>query len=307
MTLKKTLVQLKRLMDKWGLCVNDWFLFLHYSDMLQGFNIQYGRDSHLHIVIDPSKIPWAIKKNNSLDETITPAGSSFEKDFNNFIKKTYHDFHIKVVKPIFFRTIKDNHSIMYRIGKNKIRISTTIGNLMYAQQVMPIWKKQFSADIIARRFIWFEALYLEAKRRGKKEIVKMTRNLIKKYKPKDIYKVVNETIKSQSFDNGLVSGETGCGGHASGKVLYIRNPDIIPYKLHFGMILVSKLISPKLISQVKKSKAVVTDEGGKLSHAAILCREFNIPCVIGTKIATKVLKDGDRVEVDATRGIVKKL
>lgn len=44
-----------------------------------------------------------------------------------------------------------------------------------------------------------------------------------------------------------------------------------------------------------------------LSHAAITCRELKILCVIGTKIATKVLKDGDRVEVDAGRGIVKKL
>ena len=58
---------------------------------------------------------------------------------------------------------------------------------------------------------------------------------------------------------------------------------------------------------MKKAAAIVTEQGGITSHAAIISRELRVPCVIGTKIATKVLKDGDKVEVDATKGIVKKL
>jgi pyruvate,water dikinase len=49
----------------------------------------------------------------------------------------------------------------------------------------------------------------------------------------------------------------------------------------------------------------VTDEGGVTCHAAIVAREMKKPCIIGTKIATKVLKDGDLVEVDANKGVVK--
>ena len=55
----------------------------------------------------------------------------------------------------------------------------------------------------------------------------------------------------------------------------------------------------------KKAGAIVTEEGGITSHAAIVSRELGIPSVIGTKIATKVLKDGDLVEVDANKGVVK--
>lgn len=58
---------------------------------------------------------------------------------------------------------------------------------------------------------------------------------------------------------------------------------------------------------LKKAKALVTDQGGLTCHAAITAREFKIPCVVGTKIATKVFKDGDIVEVDAEKGIVRKL
>jgi len=52
---------------------------------------------------------------------------------------------------------------------------------------------------------------------------------------------------------------------------------------------------------VDKALAVVADEGGLLSHAAIVCRERGIPCVLGTESATRVLSDGEIVEVDATR------
>ncbi len=58
---------------------------------------------------------------------------------------------------------------------------------------------------------------------------------------------------------------------------------------------------------LRKCSAIIADEGGIMSHAAIISRELKIPCIIGTKIATKVLQDGDVVKVDATRGTIKKL
>ena len=54
-----------------------------------------------------------------------------------------------------------------------------------------------------------------------------------------------------------------------------------------------------------RAAAIVTDEGGITVHAAIFAREFKIPCIVGTKIATQILKDGDWVEVDANKGVVK--
>ena len=73
------------------------------------------------------------------------------------------------------------------------------------------------------------------------------------------------------------------------------------------MILVTSMTHPDDIALVRKARAIVTDEGGILCHAAIIAREMKKPCIIGTKIATKVFKDGDRVEVDAELGIVRKI
>ena len=72
-----------------------------------------------------------------------------------------------------------------------------------------------------------------------------------------------------------------------------------------GDILVAETTAPELIVACKKAGAIVTDMGGLMSHAAIVSREMGIPCIVGTKNASKILKDGDVVEVDATKGVVR--
>jgi len=75
-------------------------------------------------------------------------------------------------------------------------------------------------------------------------------------------------------------------------------------KVQKGDVLVASMTRPEYISAMKKAVAIVTDEGGITCHAAIVSRELKIPCVVGTKIATKVLKDGWIVEVKANHGQV---
>jgi phosphoenolpyruvate synthase/pyruvate phosphate dikinase len=76
-------------------------------------------------------------------------------------------------------------------------------------------------------------------------------------------------------------------------------------KIQKANVLVSDATTPDFLPAMKKAVAIITDEGGIICHAAIVSRELKIPCIIGTKIATQVLKDGDLVEVDANKGIVK--
>ena len=77
------------------------------------------------------------------------------------------------------------------------------------------------------------------------------------------------------------------------------------YKMEKGDILVSQITYPNLLPAMKKAAAIVTNVGGVICHAAIIARELNIPCIVGTKNATKVLKDGDIIEVNANNGIIK--
>ncbi len=79
------------------------------------------------------------------------------------------------------------------------------------------------------------------------------------------------------------------------------------HKVKKGDILVAAATTPGFVPAMEKAAAIVTNEGGLLCHAAIVSRELQIPCVVGTKIATKALKDGETVEVDANKGIVHKV
>jgi len=76
-------------------------------------------------------------------------------------------------------------------------------------------------------------------------------------------------------------------------------------KVKKGDILVTYMTSPNFLAVMKLAGAFVTDEGGLTCHAAIIARELKKPCIIGTKNATQIIKDGDLVEVDANQGVVK--
>ena len=65
------------------------------------------------------------------------------------------------------------------------------------------------------------------------------------------------------------------------------------------------MTTPNFIPALERAIAFVTDEGGVTCHTAIIAREMKKPCIVGTKIATKAIKDGDYIEVDADKGIVK--
>ncbi|MEX1014084.1 MAG: PEP-utilizing enzyme [Candidatus Paceibacterota bacterium] len=76
-------------------------------------------------------------------------------------------------------------------------------------------------------------------------------------------------------------------------------------KMNEGDILVTTITDPEFMPAIKKAGAIVTDIGGLLSHAAISARELDKICIVGTESATKALKNGDKVEVNADEGIVK--
>lgn len=103
-----------------------------------------------------------------------------------------------------------------------------------------------------------------------------------------------------------IKGQPAFGGKAIGKVKIIFDPKETKGFTQ-GDILVTGSTRPEFLPIMRKAAAFVTDSGGILSHAAITAREMKKPCIIGTQIATKILKDGDMVEVDANKGMVKKL
>lgn len=89
-----------------------------------------------------------------------------------------------------------------------------------------------------------------------------------------------------------------------GDDMFSRLSDVIK-KMPDGNVLVTDTTSPELLMACKKSSAILTNQGGMMSHAAIVSRELNIPCIVGLGSVTDFVKDGDVVEVDADNGIIR--
>lgn len=133
--------------------------------------------------------------------------------------------------------------------------------------------------------------------------------LVEKGKTKLLSEKEIENIKKQIISKKVdvevkeISGSVAFSGKVTARVKIIHTVADIP-KLKEGEILVSSSTNPDLVPAMKIASAFITDMGGITCHAAIVSREMKKPCIVGTKIATKVLKDGDLVEMDANTGVV---
>ncbi len=103
-----------------------------------------------------------------------------------------------------------------------------------------------------------------------------------------------------------IKGQSASPGKVVGRVKILTDIQNID-KVQQGDVLVAIYTYPAIVVAMEKAAAIITDQGGLLSHAAIISRELRKPCIVGTKIATKTFKDGDMVEVDAEKGIVRKI
>ncbi len=138
-----------------------------------------------------------------------------------------------------------------------------------------------------------------------------------------IVSALGETLSMQVFDEGIpakyakimdgvdaqekqsqIKGLIAQKGVVTGAVKIIRSFHDVK-NVREGDVLVANTTHPDYLSAMQKACAFVTNEGGVISHAAIIARELRKPCLVGTKVATKILSDGDLVEVDADKGIVR--
>lgn len=113
-------------------------------------------------------------------------------------------------------------------------------------------------------------------------------------------------LKKLEGKESEIRGQIAFPGNAIGKVKIIKNKQMFG-KFQDGDVIVSPMTTPDYVPLLQKASAIVTDEGGITCHAAIISRELKKPCITGTKRASLILKDGDIVEVDADKGIVRKI
>ena len=112
-------------------------------------------------------------------------------------------------------------------------------------------------------------------------------------------------FKGEIKGEEILSGIAASPGIAFGKIKIIKNLEDL-YKINQGDVLVTKMTNPDMVVTMQKSAAIITDEGGLTAHASIVSREMGIPAVVGTKVATTKLKEGEMITVDGSSGKIYK-
>lgn len=194
------------------------------------------------------------------------------------LTEKYSDFEDKLYLEFMTKNYPQYTSIMYVLTPNEL----------FSLEKKPLSAKKIS--LIKKRlkgcFIWKDKLHLikEFEKIKKRDYLKFSEVLI--------------------GENTEISGQVAFAGKASGRVRIVKTKDQL-LEAQDEEILVTEMTSPDYVPAMKKSGGIITDEGGLTCHAAIVARELKIPCIVGTKVATKILKDGDFVRLDTNSGSVK--
>ena len=112
-----------------------------------------------------------------------------------------------------------------------------------------------------------------------------------------------ELMPYEETGETVLSGDVACSGEICGRVCIVRDFSETE-KAKEGDVIVTSMTTPELVAALEKASGIITDEGGITCHAAILSREFGVPCLVGTKFATRALHDGMNIRLDCIHGKV---
>jgi phosphoenolpyruvate synthase/pyruvate phosphate dikinase len=298
MKIEKVLEELGKLLDRWGIKSSDWIFITEYAYRLLGYDVKV-RKGHLNILVKRSKIPWKVGEGLEIHPI---RGTKFEKQYKKFINKTGFDFDITPLFDQEFRNKKGKFVSYLLPNGKKMQVQTPIGAVEELEKLLSMSTDKGLGQDRGIKVLEFVEDQLQAFiKKGEIENVTVYKKLLDKYKHFKKKSSVPMNVSKIDKIKGIVASK----GVVKGKVRVILDPEK-QRVFKRGEILVTTMTSPKFTVYLMKAAAILTDEGGMLCHAAIVAREMGIPCIVGTKIATKVFKDGDLVEVNASKGIVNK-
>ena len=196
-------------------------------------------------------------------------------------------------KDTVFISSRNSDQLFTELG-HRLQISRTQARYMSPVEAQ-LWLKRGEADVeLLNNRYRYSVIYVDNKRL----------HVVTGQRARQLGKLFYEERVKKNIKE--LTGTSAYPGKVTGRVRIIIHSDDMK-KMNKGDILVSPATNPNVVPAMKIAGAIVTDEGGVTCHAAIVSRELKKPCVIGTKVATKVFKDGDRVEVDAGKGVIKKI
>jgi len=228
----------------------------------------------------------------------------FKNDFNNKVK----DLNKEEKKMVYYL----NKIVELRDIRKDLIAKMTLNYYKVAEKLMKkydvpkelIYFYRFAELLKGEEYFKSKIEELKKRKKGYCCLLYYNGNVEESYDFDKNKEIMDAYYLSLIKDTNEIKGQPAFKGKVRGKAKIILNHDEFN-KFEQGDILVTGMTRPEFVPLMKKASAIITNEGGITSHAAIVAREMKIPTIIGTKNATRILKDNDLVEVDAENGVVR--
>ena len=271
-------------------------------------NMVYDKDDYIQRILNLVE--------DNIDEkidNIINVRKNIEQDYINILEQ--YNFNIRIVKLIkairdfiFLRTYTTEFSDhLFFVGRTTIlkeisnRINIQLSDLIMLEdkEIVDILNNNGKIsdtiiDTLNQRKIGFAIIWLN----GNVQTLFGNESILVQ---EEISKKFKTSSSNEINTNTMILGNIANKGKVQGIAKVLNNYNDI-YKVNRGDILIASMTTPDLISAMEKASGFITDEGGITCHAAILSREFDVPCIVGTVDATKKIHDGDLLELDAYNG-----
>ncbi len=271
------------------------------------------------------KFTWLFQNSLSYEETLDELEQRAAKPMPRDVGKEKNELHEKQNKILEkYPEIKEQVTTMQELAILRPAVKAAWGSTgFYALPILIEVARRVGEDLHTLAFFYrhedVELLLRENRKLTEEEVAE--RKLCTAYVIREgelLAFVGNEAGKIETEELGEkddtqnikeLKGISARPGQVKGviRILHVNDPKSTKeFRDSFDKdILVTSMTQPNIVDIAQRASAIITDEGGMLCHAAIISREFGIPCIVGTHKATQILKDGMEVEVDADRGIVK--
>ena len=291
------------MLEGWGISADDWYVTGEASILLGNYPVDY-REQIIDIILDRPKWPWP--RPEEIGNFIPDEGSKAHDEFEAFV--ALHGFtpDIHPMPHVGIRS-EDRFEHSYWLpDENGVRVGYPWVQALHRKAIIEFYEQSpnLNLDVFdQKKFLRWKG-FLETIQHHAREIsdekaleacalgLPAIERAIAYFDKASDADHGDEMVKGRSAYDGVVEGEVKhweAGGDFKGKIAVLTHT------------------LPSQVTTLRHASGIITDQGGTLSHAAIIAREYKIPTLIGTECATKIFQNVDRVRLETSLGEARKL
>ncbi len=293
---EETLVQLRALLESWNISADDWYVTGEAAMVLSGYPITF-REKQMDILVCRDSWPWPRAEEQV--SLFPDSGTEAEKQLLAFVETTgiTPDFH-PLPHVGIEATDRFDHTYIFS-PTSGVHVLSPWAGILHRKLIIEFYESTpgFSLDVFDKNKFLRWKKFIE-------EVRGFAQNLHDEKAVTtcdEVLPIVERAIRyfETKEEHGALRGSPASPGKTTGTVVFWHDEADLS-----GKIVVLTLALPYQFTQLSKARGIITEEGGLLSHAAVIAREYNVPAIIGVKNALQDLHEGDQVELDADAGVV---